>query len=726
MNIQDVLPKLENKKRSGAGWTAKCPAHDDERNSLSVNERDGRVLLHCHAGCTFPDIIGRLNMETQKPQDVITYNYHDEQGRLLFQQCRRAPKMFFSRRPDGAGGFVNGLNGTRRVPYRLPELVEAEPSHIVFVVEGEKDVDNLTAAGALATTNPGGAGKWRDEYNETLKGRPVVILPDNDKPGREHAEKVARSLFGVASSVKVVELPGLQEKGDVSDWLAAGGKIGQLYELAEAAQEYAPDEERPAPGKAEEETHGAALLDIARGAELFRTPFGDTYATFKTPQGQGHTCAIDSQEFRAWLTYEYWRREQKAPRKEELSAAINAAHGLARFEGEERPAYTRLAAHEGRFYLDLCDRERRVIEIDGERWQIISAEDAPVRFRRPKGMLPLPEPASGGDVQLLRRFVNLSSDEDFILLLAWLAAALRGDGIKFPVLSITGEQGSAKSTISVMLRALIDPNVAPLRNSVRNQWDATLAANNSWFVVFNNLSELPQWLSDTLCCIADGIGFAARTHHSMTEETLFQAARPIILNGITEIATRADLLDRAVHLHLPAILREKRQDDAILFSEFERARPLILGGLLNGVCAAIRNLPDVKLAKLPRMADFAKWATAAESGLGLDKGAFMLAYGRNRNAASAAVLDASPVAPALLNYVRAQGTVTISYQELLTALTAQFSEGKPPSDFPKSTNKLAAELKRCAPHLRAAGLEWSDAGREHGKGSKMMTFNFST
>jgi len=210
----------------------------------------------------------------------------------------------------------------------------------------------------------------------------------------------------------------------------------------------------------------------------------------------------------------------------------------------------------------------------------------------------------------------------------------------------------------------------------------------------------------------------------MMEEILFQAARPIIVNGITDIATRADLLDRSVCLHLPTIPKEKRADDAQLFAYFEEARPLILGGLLNGVCAAIRNLPQVKLKRLPRMADFAKWATAAVSGLGFDTGSFMAAYNRNRNAASEAALEASPVAGALLSYVRENGTATLSIADLLSTLAAQFGEAKAPSDFPKSTRKLAAELKRCAPHLRAAGLVMSDVGRESGKGAKMMAFSF--
>ncbi|HYY95221.1 MAG TPA: toprim domain-containing protein, partial [Pyrinomonadaceae bacterium] len=180
------------------------------------------------------------------------YDYVDEHGEVLYQVCRTSPKGFFQRRQDENGNWVYGLSAgeyaqhppgdwrtvkddtpasyprhrfdeVRRVLYRLPELLEADKSATAFICEGEKDVDALRSLGLIVTTNSGGAGKWRSEYNEHLRGRNVVILPDNDEPGREHAEHVSKALNGIAASVKVITLPGLPEKGDVSDWLKAGG-----------------------------------------------------------------------------------------------------------------------------------------------------------------------------------------------------------------------------------------------------------------------------------------------------------------------------------------------------------------------------------------------------------------------------------------------------------------------------------------------------------------------
>lgn len=185
------------------------------------------------------------------PKIVATYDYRDASGTRLFQVIRREPKDFRQRRPDGAGQWVYNLQGVTRVLYRLPQLLRAGPHTTIYVVEGEKDCDALAERGLVATTNPGGSGKWLAQYSEALRGRPVVILPDNDAAGQKHAEDVAQHLAGIASSVRIVRLPDLPEKGDASDWLAAGGTAEELEELATRAPEWrAPADEAPADDEA--------------------------------------------------------------------------------------------------------------------------------------------------------------------------------------------------------------------------------------------------------------------------------------------------------------------------------------------------------------------------------------------------------------------------------------------------------------------------------------------
>lgn len=249
MHLQDV-------RRSGSGWIARCPAHDDQRASLSVGVgEDGRTLLWCQATCDTSAVVAALgltmrdlappahpNPESRRIASAIvaTYPYVDEAGGLLFEVVRYEPKSFSQRRPDGKGGWLWKLGDVRRVLYRLPELLAAGDSEPILIVEGEADVDALRAVGFVATCNAGGAGKWRPEYGEALRGRHLVILPDNDDPGEQHAATVAAALAGVAESVRVLRLPGLPPKGDVSDWLCAGGTADELRALLTDAPSWAP------------------------------------------------------------------------------------------------------------------------------------------------------------------------------------------------------------------------------------------------------------------------------------------------------------------------------------------------------------------------------------------------------------------------------------------------------------------------------------------------------
>jgi hypothetical protein len=183
------------------------------------------------------------------PCIVATYDYTDEKGNLLFQVVRYDPKDFRQRRPDGHGGWIWALDDTRRVLYRLPELPTAiEWDDVIYVVEGEKDVDSLRARKLVATCNPGGAGKWRAEYNDSLRGADVVIISDNDQSGQNHADQVAAALHGTAKRVRVLNLARAwtecPSKGDISDWLAAGGTAERLAAVVDALPDWRPSVEK--------------------------------------------------------------------------------------------------------------------------------------------------------------------------------------------------------------------------------------------------------------------------------------------------------------------------------------------------------------------------------------------------------------------------------------------------------------------------------------------------
>lgn len=256
-HYQPIFAKLQNLTGSNGEWKATCPAHDDQTASLALTlGEDGKLLVHCHAGCTFAAIaaaIGEPETAFFPPKPAAgpaprkiaaTYGYRDENGLLLFQVVRYSPKDFRVRRPAGGGRWTWNIGDVRRVLFGLPEILAADPKRAVFVVEGEKDVLTARSLGIIATTNQGGASAWTPKNQpsgvDVLRERHVIIIPDNDDPGRKHAVEVANALHGLAASVRIIELPGLPEHGDLTDWVQAGGTIEKLRALVSAKDSPVP------------------------------------------------------------------------------------------------------------------------------------------------------------------------------------------------------------------------------------------------------------------------------------------------------------------------------------------------------------------------------------------------------------------------------------------------------------------------------------------------------
>jgi hypothetical protein len=288
--------------------------------------------------------------------------------------------------------------------------------------------------------------------------------------------------------------------------------------------------------KAENKKQADIFISIAGETNIFHSAAGVAYADILI-NGRRETWPVRGKGFRRWIVREFYQAHHTAPSSEALQKAISVIDARAHYDGERIDVGLRVAGQHGLYYIDLGDELWQTVEIGPHGWQTI--DSAPVRFRRAAGMVPLPVPARNGDLGRLRHFMNVN-DSQFVLAVAWLLAALRPDG-PYPVLALAGEQGSAKSTLSKLLRWLIDPNSAPLRSLPREDRDLFIAANNGHVLVFDNVSGLPMWISDTICRLSTGGGFSTRTLYSDQEETLFDAQRPIILNGIEDIVERPDL-----------------------------------------------------------------------------------------------------------------------------------------------------------------------------------------
>jgi hypothetical protein len=440
------------------------------------------------------------------------------------------------------------------------------------------------------------------------------------------------------------------------------------------------------------------LFDTALCEELFHTATGTAFADLLV-DGHRETWPIRSKRFRGWLRRRYYEVTGGALSGHAISSELDLLEARAQFDAPERCVHVRIAEHADHIYLDLADEHWRAVEIGPDGWRV--NKFPPVRFRRPPGMLPLPTPQRAGLIEDLLPFLNLSSRNDFVLMVAWLLAALRPGG-PYPLLAISGEQGSAKTVLSKMLKAVIDPNVAPVRALPREERELMIAANNGYLLAFDNLSGLPSWLSDALCRLATGGSFAVRQLYTDDEEVLFQASRPLLVNGIEDVISRADLADRGIFLTLAPIGERQRRSEAELWREFDLARPRILGALLDAAVRGLQALPGVRLSSLPRMADFALWATACEPAL-WPAGTFARGFDANRRAAVEGIIEVDPVAVCVRALMAERGSWAGTASELLGAASA--FAGKNGYNWPKNPGALAGRLRRAQTFLRMLGIE---------------------
>ncbi len=484
------------------------------------------------------------------------------------------------------------------------------------------------------------------------------------------------------------------------------------------------------------------ILYARRAGKFFHTPDREAYVT-ATRDGHSENYRVRSRDFRLWLRHQFWEREKEQfedaiaehegalfegglevrdpepIRDQALADATSQLEALALFEGTEEEIYVRIAECAGNVYIDLCNDAWEAIEVTPDGWRVIA--NPPVKFIRLKGMAALPVPDhENKSLEPLRNLLNLQ-DEDgehsFQLILAWLVQALRERG-PYPVLVLTGERGSAKSTATRILRSLVDPSTVELRREPKTPHDLYIDAVSSWVIAVDNISALPKWLSDTLCMLATGGGFTTRQLFTDREQELFEAMRPAILNGISDVATRDDLVQRSLIVRMPQIAKSKPERE--IYAELERVRPQILGALLDAMSAGLSRVDEVDV-ELPRMADFAEWAIATEVPLGGEPGSFMRAYGRSAQEGVQDALEASPLSVPLreLAEKHPDGWVGTA-SELLSRLNDFIEEDLQRSKlWPKAANSLSRQLKRLAPLFRDAGDVWiEELSRADQRGTK--------
>lgn len=671
----------------------------------------------------FPDIPAdakaRPLSHYQHGQSSLVHEYRGPNGQLLGFVCRF---------DDGHGGKVfcpltwcrNASTGkcdwrwkaweAPRPLYGLDRLAE-RPGARVVVCEGEKAAD---AAGKLlpeyvAVTSPNGSKAAGKADWSPLAGRWVVIWPDADEAGQRYAQDVVAELArlgdGAMRAVPIVRPPmGVLSGWDAADAEREGWTHAKALDLissaastdAASSQPSAagiPDNERkPDAGGRRSTRLRSSLLELIEDCELWHNQDRHAYASIPV-NGHQENMRLGSQGFEIWLAGRCYKRLAEPVGEQAIRDFLRIMEARAIHEGKQHKTFRRVGGAEGRIFLDLGGPDWQIVDIGPNGWHLTIS--CPLKPIRTPHMLALPVPEGGELLEgQLRSFVNVATDRDFRLIVSWLVTSLRDVG-EYPILSISGEQGSSKSTLARMLRMLIDPNKATNRAAPKEERDLATAAHNAHIISLDNLSGVPSWLSDALCRIATGGGFAARANYTDLDEIVAHLENPIILNGIPESAGRPDLVDRAILINLPAIPPDKRRSSTALWADFEAKRPFILGGLLDAVSAALRHLPEIKLDRLPRMANAATFVTAAESGLGWETGTHLADLEANRRTAIETSIENEPVAIGIIELTLPWSGTPTQLHEVLAARIP---------GIPRTVQGLGIALTRVAPVLAEVGI----------------------
>ncbi len=439
----------------------------------------------------------------------------------------------------------------------------------------------------------------------------------------------------------------------------------------------------------------------------FHAPNNEPYASIGF-RGHTETWPVNSADFKRLIKYQYFLTHKVPIEPGVLKEFIALAEAKACFEGPERKVFTRIGRGEdGSIIVDLANANWQAVVITAQGWTVV--DRSPVPLIRKQGMMPLPVPQPG-DISLLNPHLNLASEQDRVLFLCALLGAFHPHG-PFPITLIAGEEGSGKSTLCRMARSLIDPSEAAVTTLPRDERNLHIAASKSWMQVFDNVSSIKPDFSDALCRLATGAGLRRRKLTTDDTELIFSSCRPVILNSIVQgLIEAGDLSSRALIVRTKSLGEIGKTAEEALTRQFDANKAFIFGALLNAVSVALKNTSDVQTSGLPRMADFARWCIAGETGLGLKAGSFVKAYEANRKLIVGSALDASPIHEGIVTISQKtgywKGDVKALYRELLNWRSLDGGA------WPKSYRALRAQLDRIIPGLRREGVDVHFLGRD--------------
>jgi len=436
------------------------------------------------------------------------------------------------------------------------------------------------------------------------------------------------------------------------------------------------------------------LIDLFHdGYEVGCSLEGEPFAVRHDGAGVALPLRGSRSGLRADLAARYRRSTGRAPSAGSLADALLVIEGEAS-EAEPTALHLRVAHHDDAVVIDLGDTDGRVVVIKPSGWEV--TDRSPVLFRRTALTGRLPVPVPGGDLDDVRRLLNLRA-EMWPLVLAYLVAAFLPT-IPHAVLAVLGMQGTGKSTFVRLLCRLVDPSPAQLRTAPKDVETWVLAASGSYVVALDNISDLSAWLSDALCRASTGEGLVRRRLYSDTDLSVVAFRRVVALTSIDAGSLRGDLADRLLLVDLDRIDPGDRRLDSDIEERFEAVWPQAFGALLDLTSAVLETLPDVHLDRPPRMADFARVVAAVDDVLGTDA---LGRYVKQGQRVAEDVIDSSPVASAVCAFMDKRTDWTGTASELLAEITPDPA----PKSWPKTARGLSGSLTRSEPALLEVGIE---------------------
>lgn len=733
-SIDSILEQfLPGGRHEGAEYVVKNPTRvDSKEGSFKVNTSSGiwkdfacgdgggdlislvAYLQGVKQGEAAKIITGALGLTQPVSRVVATFTYVDSTGSAAYTKDRVEPgrdgkaKEFFFHHIEG-GKRKPGRGGEKHL-YNLPAVLAAKS---VIITEGEKKADLVNSWGLCATSLDSGAqSRLTPEMVGHLSGKRVVILPDNDEPGAEFAARTARELHGVAESLKVVHLPGLDVKEDILEWKEiAGNDRLRLLETIKAAPKYctgqtsAPEtgtvtkgrkkskDEDKSKGRIRGSEASELILGLAAEIPLYRDDTDQAWTCLK-----GEMVLVESRVVEDWLTMGYYNQTGNVPSSEAMNGAKRVLAAKARQEGELIALYNRVALLDGAIWYDLG--RGRAVQMSLNEFQVVPA---PPLFQRWPHQQPHPEPLLEGDPWEFLRYCHISESNRLLILVTLIASFI--PGIAHPLWHVTGPQGSGKSSFCRLVKRIVDPSVAELQiMQPEREMDFFLMLYHNYLVALDNLSELKGRTSDLLCGAATGTTVSQRALFTNLDMITLRLKNIVLLNGISPMISRADLLDRTITIHLERIPTDDRRQDREVMDEFNKALPGIMGGIFSTIAKAMTVYPTVKLEHLPRLADFAMWGYAIAEALGGYGKQFMADYAGNEAEQSEEILGQNTLAGAILNQMEGlsvwETTVASAWKELMSAAEPAKSD----RTFPSKPGDMRRSMERLKVTLAEAGV----------------------